>query len=1129
MVECGFNGNIPENFDGGPAPQENQGGADTSKGKPNASVFSESPQENSDIYIISKKGTSVGVKYPTLDDHGEVTGWGVTDNNFVDGSYDHTFRTEEEANAYIKNNDMLVRAKAANISNIDSKKPFTGGFLTKNSYMAASDAEKFVAHKITELVGNNWVGGKNTARFTQLNTLGKAAESAKILDEAAKTGKSLDQILAEQPDETLGKTVAGRILNTSRYIRQYIYNKYDPLRLINPGKTGTTDDYARFMERSLQQANAQAKGPFSPMVTAENALKGILRNNKLDFNIFERYMLANHTLERIAMMQKQFDAINDAIPKAKTVSEKNRLLRELEEFKVGTNYENPTAFSYTFKDAKGQNVTLKGKEGVNAFLGSIPEDVSKQYEKAAQVLKRFTIDVIERMRAANLITGDQYENYKSMNYYMPLRQLEENGSRFESQLPSHIIGRSTEAENPVGQLFKFLEDGVYRAHANILYKNVVNDLLALKNPNIGFVGYAELEPTRDGLSYRVKNLDQNTLYVVNHGEHKPEIIAFKFNTDTNIGKRCAEALGKYGQLNARADTFLHAVSGFTRWTSMLATIYHPAMFTNNVFWNMGLGIAASQQAFNLESRAVPGFLSKLYPNIGKTVIDYFKDSQNRNAAFKLFENIGGGTSRYNVWDIANSSKDLELSLKPVSTNLREQPFETAKYGLRRTSKAITHFSHTPDVALQAAAFKTYLEHVSGRSWSDPGSYNDLYNYAINNREVINQALDGSRRMLPNFAQVGSQTMFTSFYPFFNAAVQTLPFVWNIAKTPWGAASLSMALVAGYFGEKTLFGDYGEKANDVDKAHKGFYIGNGNVIPADYAYRLPIEIGAALYRVMEKNEEPLEASMSLVRPTMDLLTPMLPPSGASNGPSWVMALTPSAIKPFVAVGFGINNFGQSVDADNPIDPATGSKILNPHPSDYAKPSTPSWAVQVSQAMENVPVIGQAMFPGRIAELARDLFSPGPNLYDAFSGSGAALHGKEQSTETILRSIFAPSTEADPNMFAPIQKFESQMKQILDREGGGSAITTKSLLTNNNPKIREVLELEAEIKRKERALYVTDENGQSYKRSDLVHQITMASGKGDNETANKYRRMLFNIQNQADEIYSDGLNRLQSIQK
>lgn len=1127
MAECGFNGNIPENYNGEPAPQENQGGADTSKGTPNKSVFDPSPQEGSYIYILTKEGNVTGHKYPVYDEEGNISQWGITDNTEINGSYDHIFPTEEEADQYIINNDMRVAGRAANISNIDSRKPFTGGFLTRNSYAVSSDAEKWVARKITELAGNTWEGTRLVSRFTQLNILGKASESARFLEEAANTGKSLDQILAEQPDEVISKTVAGRLLNTSRYMNQYFYNKYAPLRALAPGNTGTTSDYARYMERSLQTARAQACGESSFAKIAYRSLQQIFRNNKLDYRTFEKFMLANHTYERIELLQKQFDAINDAIPKAKSVEEADRLKNELREFKTMVNYKNPTMFTFETKGANGENVSLIGKEAADAFLGTLSDDVKAEYEKAAQMLKRFRNDMLERKRVSNSITGSQYEIYSNFNYYMPLRELEEDGSRFETQLPVHIMGRSTEAQDPLGQLFRFLEDGVYRSHVNTLYKNVVNDILASKNMDIGYLNYAEVEPTKDGLSYKIKNKDPNALYILNHGETKPEIMAFHFRMDTELGKRMAEALNKNGQMSPRASMMMHVVAGYTRWTSMLVTTFRPAMFVNNTFWNLGLGIGASQQAFNLPTRGVLPFLTRLYPNIGRTAIEYFKDYDNRSAAFKLFQSLGGGTSRYSQFDITRGSRDIEISLQPVQQALSERPIDAiASYGRGAVNK-ITHLSHTPDIALQAAAFKTYLEHASGRSWSDPKDLNDLIRYMNDNPEVIKQALDGSRRMLPNFAQAGSQTAFTSFFPFFNATVQTLPFFTNILKTPTGAASLGAALVAGYFGEKWLHDDYGNKGNDVAKAHNGVYIGNGNVIPIDYAYRFPLEIGAALYRHMEQGEDIQKGAGSLVRPALEMLSPMLPPAGSSNAPSWYMAVSPAIVKPFVSLAFGINSFGQSVDAENPIDPETGSKIINPHPSDYGKPSTPAWAIQVSKATQDIPVIGSLMYPGRIAEFARDIIPPVTSLYDSIEGSSMALHNRDATTTNILRDIFAPSTHADPNLFSPTDEYKKTLVEMLNKETGNTSVTSRSLLESDNPRANEINRINKELEARVRRLYVTDQDGKPYKRSDIIHAINQSLGKGDNETANTYKKMLYNIQEQADDLYTDALNRLKNV--
>lgn len=1037
------NGQLPPEYLGGPGSYERE------------------PDRSSSMYYPDEAHGYMGLQH-RVPGQADGTWFGVR-GTLADGTIFidsptaglHAFKNEAEADAFMRDNGVMqapaINGKlpdAAIEERVRGVLQRTGGFPSRGMYMAASDTMKMLMRNITRLTGNGWEAVRAHAAITQSNeTQGIFSrlnfyERYKELD-----AKAFDAAMAQMPEEDLLKTLAGRLMYAHMAIKQSLYDRDSVLAAVSR-QLGFTRDYAGSLERQRNRIGAVASGEGSPQVQTLRALQEMGKKYGWTFEQLSLYRLALHTAERAEMA--------DSI--VKHYSETSGIEADRIRSTFLPDLENPAAFP-RFNAETGRldlenPVRLSRSESLlsaRQYLDSLPAEQRAHLESANKILTKEYTSLLGHMYAEGMISHDQFNLYSRSQNYMPLRDhlTFKNGVR---PIPAEtMIGRATLAENPVAQLFGWLEGGYRRNAQNRLNRTlydwaahaVSTGLVRIDNEAIELI---ENEPTQRATGRRG---DDNS-FIVRFPAEKPGdnpiIKRVSFDTSRPLGRLLAKA---YVPEQARGQLY-QAAAGFNRFASILMTNAKPSWALKNTAWNLGVTPFSVQSAFGMTTAQSIRFLRPYLMNVGRlyhTSLHPSKHVLDDPLTRLLIEN-GAGTINDSRFDPGASARASRFDMTPLREMARTDPLGALQQGAKKAWRNVLHISHTPDIAFQVGAAKTYIEQTAGRDFK---TYDEALTYARQNPQVMDQALAGSRRILPNFTRKGTMTTLSAFFPFFNATAQTLPFMGQMAKSPTGLAGAALGILAGYATLEFARDEMGEDGGYLKNADANVYLGHGVQVPVDYAGHPAMKIGNELWKLQNGYTDMHSATAAVALAMADALSPVGAPGEGQDPGYWALYnIAPYAVRPAITGLTGRDPYGNAVDADTATD-ATGKRIEDPYPYQLARPNTPGWANAQAKAFHDT--IGDYFFltGGRIAAVENSVFPGVAGAADVFSGQSQAKYGETPSAAGGLLDIIAPSFQAHTDLYAGRTAVEDAFRHGLRALGNPNALpTTKhNLLTSLGP--------------------------------------------------------------------------------
>ena len=1138
-LHCGFGGGahpMPEGIPpNGEIPPDDMTGPGTYYTAPQPSSMDYSPDQNIGVYgLCYQSAPGLGSAYFGI--RGTLDG-----KHFIQSVQHGTtmFDSEDAMNAYMRK--MGVRDVADRESSIPRHQieallkegNGAGGFPTPGHYAVAPPVIKMLMRQITRLTGNGWESVVTYASLDHANDLAQQYANANIIGRyRSLTKQQLSDALERTPMAVMDQTAAGALLNKYLWLQTNLYDKDAVLNHLS--RALGLGDYAGALENARNQIGANASGLFSAQYRLYRDIVEAGRTHGFSLDQLDMYRRAMHVAERWEMAGARAEAYAKSIGTTKE--------RVLETYLPGLR--NPSAFpEINPNTGKRFRPLPDGHEGpapdrtpeqvaedAQTYLKGLPEEQRRILDGVNKQLSNQYQLALDGMLKEGFVDSIHHKLYSSAQNYYPMREDDLLAGGIRPIADEGIVGRSTMSKNPTGQLLGWIE-GVHRRNA----QNRVNAIVyhwALGATHTGIVKINEIKSVaseiENGLSQQARPSNTEHTIIVRfpsvEKNGKPVVVRVSFNADNQLGKLLSK--GNVPQ-PVKAWPF-QAAAGFNRFASIMMTNARPAWFLKSTAWNLGLTPISVQSAFGLSTREAGRFLfgadgrSAYLSNVARVYRDML--APNRDPAEDhfirwLYEN-GAGTLNDARFDPGTGSSRAAFEM----TSLRDlvaqrKPLNLLNQGSRAAWRGMLHISHTPDIAYQFGAAKTFMQMRAGREFAN---YDELARFMEANPELAYKTLQGSRRILPNFTRRGAATTLQSLFPFFNASAQTLPFVSKVIRTPFGLGGAASAIILGMASMELAREEFGEDGADLKNTDGHLYLGYGVQVPMDYAYHLPLQIGAQAWKMANGYTDARSAMEAVALSAMEMVSPVGVPQEGQNVASWALyGSMPYALRPAITAFSGMDAYGNPLDADSVVDPDSGRRVENPSPYQLGRPTTPGWADSVAYALHSTVGDFSAASPGRISAVTRAVIPVVPSLFDIAGGSSQARAGQVPSVGGGLLDLLAPDFQAQVDPYGARADFEREMAAAVRSAPGSSSIphTQQNLLSRLGSNVNRYA--------------VAHEQAASQARKVMVRGMTLpqlrarlvraSSPGGSQSDVLLYQQLLAEGQNKVDRIWRDAADR------
>lgn len=806
--------------------------------------------------------------------------------------------------------------------------------------------------------------------------------------------------------------------------------------------------------------------------------------------------------------------------------------------------ENPLAFTHTTDDG----TVLEGQEAVNHYLGTLS---AERYEDlaAANAVISHGIDTVHNLARREGVLNEEQ-----------MASIEKYGSNYIPQRTDEIINNIMPAYGPVGRFEKIKDpfraitnymDTVTRiSNENMVRRTIVNDLRSFTDSPIW-----NLERIEGSL----KDHDREDGFVVSHPaspEHpdgyREKLVIHPDALNTSAGKSLQKLLK-----SKQPSQIMQFIAGYTKFSSIMYTTARPAWALKSLAMNTCITPFALQSALGVSAEEATGMLFGAGGKRGSYLGNAMKEMQYRfaigagkgartdemTAAFHdLAEQYGASSaedSRYYGNNLMLEGRRAEGGiLERMNDEIarrRDQGSQvsqvTGRAGVLK-DEAKHYFGkysaiqHAPDEMFRVAAFRSFVEHEALKRGVTLNSREDVEQFLKSDRDMADKAAVAATKIMPQFSRKGNMRFLNTLFPFFNASMQTLPFMKQMAFSKYGATGFGLMIAAGFMGAQIAREEYGDAGEDLKGGDSSIYIGNGVAIPQDYAFGPALRMGQALEHMFNSDHfDHLKELGGVAESFAKSFSPFdVPWKGQSTGMWLATHIMPPAISAPMLTTMHLNEDGTSYLADNPTD-ENGHALANPAGYEYGKQGDSVLSTQFAKGLHEITggIIDAA--PGAVTNAFRILAPSAEDVVNNAMGERDPRYGGEDPGNLFsrIRQILAPNFSAAPTYADGRDDFEDKMHSILPK-GGASMQDYQNGLAGDETQ-RKVANLYKETLSAESKLTVDTDYG-PMNQAQIKHALIQAERDGDWDKMRGLRVDYYHIRGVVNNLWRDAAGRIES---
>lgn len=1032
---------------------------------------------------LGQRGVTFGRVYNNLENDGRV-------RLLLPGLPPEEFTSFEELHNWTATRGLAIEPSTHEIAQHD----YVSGFLNAQSFREASPAMRQLAVGLTRIFGNNEFAADALHAF-------RTSENAAHIDELTARLRRWSSLSREEkmeaiealPDPVYGRTIAGRLLNAQRNLATSMFSVESVVHeaLRRYGSTAADYEMGQLEEARLRSGVAGIANPASAAGRMFNEFLDTLKTDEARGLNITPDLVSTHMLFKSHPMRRH--VVEKNAEAAWNNSHGNMVVR------ARYNTENPTGFEYT--DADGRK--LVGQRALDAYEASLTDRQKEWLDQASEFLKAASARTNEALFEAGLISNDElkYRLYEDP-YWVPL--IDMNVNRTSATFTTEPVGRRTMAEGTLNTYFSWV-DSSHRAAAINHYHRQYMRLIRNYGLDDTFEVNRHKVSATSGEESRWTNMSDDTgIFVYEPQEDGSQAVHHIGFTDNFSGRMAKELLapgaGRNRVRGTRVSDTLDLARRFMRFTSVMYTLGKLTWWPKTMAMNIGIAPVAMESAFGLRPGEAGSMMAAYLRNLPRAMRGMWTTKNHVDKDWiDFFRERGAGSPIDERMRPISVQGHIQAQLVRATDLLgRDTALNAATGYVKKGFEKFLHFQHSPDLMTQAAAFRTFLEHRTGRVFSD---INEMRNFAADprNSALIAQAENGSRRVLPNFTQHGGGAAIgwlREFFPFFNATLQTFPYARQIFNSRSGKIAGASAILAGYLMREMYAEETGDTKSTLNGEDGSIYFGDGFSIPADYVLHPLLKMGANMYHIANGNMGVKDALFDrkdgMVHSFLDTFSPIVPPSDSHGQPQWwLMNVTPPlAHLPILFLG-SKDQYGNDIMSDHAVD-ANNNELLDAANWQFGTPASDLLSTQTAKAISTLTGGLVDMAPGRWSALFHTVLPVLPDTVNAMTGERAARSGREGTIGERVMDAVAPLFEGQqPDLYGARTSFDSMVRErVRGAVPNGQPVTMKNLLAGHNPTAIKAARLQERAQQIAQTLTI---NGMTH--AEINRAIPLATQAGD----------------------------------
>lgn len=906
------------------------------------------------------------------------------------------------------------------------------GFDSKNAFAAAPPWQRAMAMTFSRYFGNTAEASQSVHGLMQQTAIDHLSRWERALVNLDPKMHDIHTILQNIPSSSFNETLGGRFVNGVRWLH---INALRPLAVLDSdevsgenslireqlGRISASDEAAA----ARQREHAYTAGPNSLPARFTRGIVEWCKRAGVSYEAAIRYRTALHLPERIAEVERNYKAaLEGASP-----SEQGNISA------MFAHRDNPLQFEHATQDGK----TLRGMEAHEAYMNELGPEQKAKLEAVNQFITGFMDDLTEQAYSQGLLSKERVDTLRETSRnYVPSRDEVNDlyGKTFGA-----VRGRASAAQNTEQQLLTYMEVMNHNIQRNIYNRHLV-DIMKSNSPSevwrLEDIAYSEASTAHP---YDISK-GVSVYYPGPDPEAPPIARRLSINTDTAAGKQLADIFSR-----KPPPHIIQVLGGYTRFSSIMMTAARPAWMLKSLAWNTFITPAALQGAFKLEAHEASeilfgknnkggGFFKHSFKALGHTLREAVTGEEPKGLDGEwqqAMNDYGIGHARNPLYDATRLKATTQLnSNESLLKGLKDAPFSGSLELGKKAWNRYLRMNQSPEAAFQQGAFRASVEHFATKEGVTLNSAQDIRNFLNDRPDLRDRIMNGTRRIVPDFSQSGNFRTLNTIFPFFNASLQTLPYLGQLAGTSHGMMGMGGMMLLGYYGAQTMREENGDAAANNMK-DTGFYLGHGFAVPTDYAYKPALAMGAALENMVAGGKTIGDTLPEIANSFVSSFSPIDVPYGGQNLGVFLgeHIAPPSIVAPVTAL-VGFDAFGNRIYNDNPTD-ADGHRLANPAGWEEGRPNDSAVATQVAKLLYYATGKMIDAAPGQVSAFMQMGLPSSDGTLSAIDGEYAATHGENASLLNAVQSVFAPNFTQDPATGAAQRDIEAKYHDIVGQEG------------------------------------------------------------------------------------------------
>lgn len=816
----------------------------------------------------------------------------------------------------------------------------------------------------------------------------------------------------------------------------------------------------------------------------------------------------------------------------------------------------PLAFTHRLDDG----TVLHGQEAVDRYLSGLSPERARALAAGNAALSHGLETVHNLALKEGILTDAQVESF-SRNY-TPQRSDEHIKRIIEPYGP---VGRFEAIKDPWRSFTNYIDTVTRISNENMVRRAIADDLRTFSESPIWTL--EDVNPSE------IRAQNEGDGYIISYppGENDTTVKRQRLVIHPDALKtRDGKDLQKLLEVK-RPTAVMRMLASYTKFSSIMYTTARPAWALKSLAMNTFVTPVALESALGVDGRTAANLLFKNEDGRNSFLTNVYHDFLHRvkegvastrgkeihgTAEDSLVAAYHDMAARYG----ASSAEDNRFSTRNLMTESRRAHGSIVdrlraadadrvpdrldgrqqgifRRGLRHVRAGASvladdaksyatkyqAINHTPDEIFKTGAFRTFVEYKAQQKGAHIRSVDDLNRFARLYPSEVDAAAIAATRIMPQFNRKGNIRFLNTVFPFFNASLQTLPFMSQLACSRSGQIGLGGMMILGYMGAQIARNEYGDAGENMKGGDNSVYLGHGLSVPTDYVYAPFLTMGQALeHGFNSQNFRPAKETANVFEAFLKSFSPFdVPWEGQSTGVWAATHIAPPGITaPFLTM-VRLDENGNPYYNDNPTD-VNGRALANPAGYQSGKISDSLISTQISKMLDSISGHLVDVAPGFVTGAFR-IAAPGvEDTITNLIGEREGKYGDDDSILGRLRDVFAPSFRSAPTYTGGRNMFEDRLHELIP-PGGPSLQDLQSGLAGT-PEQQQVARLHKQAQQVIKTLRVPTPDGQ-LAIADVKHRLEQAKRDGDAGRVNAFRLSLTTANYLSDQVWRDFNGRIE----